>query len=238
MRGHGTTVKMVYDERYAPFYKRALLLGFVMQFKPWRRNIEDGSIIRMSRQKNQSIVDWGEIHVKYVQQWNERQGRKDRERRVLDWDDYEAHRLCYDDGNKYCLRLRPQWTTEDIKDLYDDDSDSEAYNDNIRELKGGFREYAPLMNRILNKSIFEASDVLSSIHGTRDSENKLRESMKIVKKCRKLVGLLGCATSSVQEDEEEEDEDEEDADEEDEEEQDAEDEAEEDGEEEDDEERA
>ncbi|KAE8768287.1 Strictosidine synthase 1 [Hordeum vulgare] len=127
------------------------------------------------------------------------------ERRVLDWDDNEAHRLWYDDGSKYRLRLRPQWTIEDIEDLYDDGSDNEAYNDNIRELKGGFREYAPLMKIILNNSIFEASDALSTIHGTRDSEKKLRESMKkIVKKCRKFVGLLGCATSSVQEDEEEE----------------------------------
>ncbi|XBI16019.1 hypothetical protein VPH35_058343 [Triticum aestivum] len=33
MRGHGTTVKMEYDERYAPFYRRARLLGFVLQFK-------------------------------------------------------------------------------------------------------------------------------------------------------------------------------------------------------------
>jgi hypothetical protein len=33
MRAHGTTAKMVYDDRYAPFYKRAGLLGFVLQFK-------------------------------------------------------------------------------------------------------------------------------------------------------------------------------------------------------------
>uniref|UniRef100_A0A8I6XNH3 Aminotransferase-like plant mobile domain-containing protein n=1 Tax=Hordeum vulgare subsp. vulgare TaxID=112509 RepID=A0A8I6XNH3_HORVV len=33
MRAHGTTVKMGYDERYAPFHWRARLLGFVLQFK-------------------------------------------------------------------------------------------------------------------------------------------------------------------------------------------------------------
>ncbi|KAE8767464.1 Serine/threonine-protein phosphatase 7 long form-like protein [Hordeum vulgare] len=33
MRAHGTTVKMEYYERYASFYKRARLLGFVVQFK-------------------------------------------------------------------------------------------------------------------------------------------------------------------------------------------------------------
>ncbi|KAE8792107.1 hypothetical protein D1007_33259 [Hordeum vulgare] len=158
--------------------------------------------------------------------------------KVLDWDDYKAHRLWYDDGTKYRRGMRAQWTTEDIEDLYDDGSDNEAYNYSIRELKGRFREFAPLMNRIsskLNKSIFEASDALSSIHGARDSENKLRESMKkIVKKCCNLVGLLGCATSSVQEDEEEEDAE---AEAEDEEEEDAEDEAE-GAEEEDDEDRA
>uniref|UniRef100_A0A8R7Q8C5 Aminotransferase-like plant mobile domain-containing protein n=1 Tax=Triticum urartu TaxID=4572 RepID=A0A8R7Q8C5_TRIUA len=33
MRGHGTTVKMEYDERYTSFYRRAQLLGFVLQIK-------------------------------------------------------------------------------------------------------------------------------------------------------------------------------------------------------------
>ena len=33
MRAHKTTVKMEYDERYTPFFRRARLLGFVLQFK-------------------------------------------------------------------------------------------------------------------------------------------------------------------------------------------------------------
>ena len=33
MRGHGVHGHMDYDERYAPFFKRARLLGFVLQFK-------------------------------------------------------------------------------------------------------------------------------------------------------------------------------------------------------------
>src|SRR4051812_46170926 len=33
MRAHKTTVKMEYDDRYAPFFRRARLLGFVLQFK-------------------------------------------------------------------------------------------------------------------------------------------------------------------------------------------------------------
>nr|XP_020191843.1 protein MAIN-LIKE 1-like [Aegilops tauschii subsp. strangulata] len=33
MRAHKTTVKMEYDERYTPFFRRARLLGFVPQFK-------------------------------------------------------------------------------------------------------------------------------------------------------------------------------------------------------------
>src|SRR3990170_7063478 len=33
MRGHANAVKMEYDEHYAPFFRRARLLGFVLQFK-------------------------------------------------------------------------------------------------------------------------------------------------------------------------------------------------------------
>ena len=33
MRGHGSSMKMEYDERYTSFYRRARLLGFVLQFK-------------------------------------------------------------------------------------------------------------------------------------------------------------------------------------------------------------
>ncbi|KAE8793932.1 hypothetical protein D1007_31370 [Hordeum vulgare] len=61
----------------------------------------------MSRQKNQSIVDWGETRDKYVKEWNDRKGHKDAERRVIDSKDYEMDRLWYDDGSKYRLHLRP-----------------------------------------------------------------------------------------------------------------------------------
>lgn len=104
----------------------------------------------MSRQKNQSIIDWEEQHARYVQEWNERKTRKNVERKVMDWDEYEDHMLWYDDGIKHRLRLRPQWTTADAEDLYDDASENEAYNESIRELKGGFREYGPLMNRVVS----------------------------------------------------------------------------------------
>nr|XP_045087400.1 nucleolin-like [Aegilops tauschii subsp. strangulata] len=108
--------------------------------------------------------------------------------------------LWYDDGIKHRLRLRPQWTTADAEDLFDDAPENEAYTESIRQLQGGFREYGPLMNRVsseLNKSIFHASDVLSAVPGTRDSENKLRETVKkYVNKARRLVGLLGCATNT------------------------------------------
>ena len=33
MRGHTNAVKMEYDERYTPYFRRARLLGFVLQFK-------------------------------------------------------------------------------------------------------------------------------------------------------------------------------------------------------------
>lgn len=110
----------------------------------------------MSRQKNRSIIDWGEQHARYVKEWTEWKTRKDVERKVIDWDEYEDHMWWYDDGIKHRLRLRPQRTTADAKELYDDGSENEAYHDNIRELKGRFREYGPLMNRMsseLNKSI-------------------------------------------------------------------------------------
>ncbi|KAM3261820.1 hypothetical protein ACQJBY_052484 [Aegilops geniculata] len=155
----------------------------------------------LSRRKNQSITDWGEQHAKYVTEWNQWKTRKDVERRVIDWEEYSDHLLWFDDGIKHRLRLRPQWTTAYAESLYDDDSENKAYNDSIRELQGGFREYEPITNRVsskLNKSIFDASDALSSIPGTRASENKLRGTVKkFVKKCHKLVGLLGCATSSA-----------------------------------------
>ena len=107
-------------------------------------------LCRMSRKKNQSITDWGEQHAKYVTEWNQWKTRKDVERRVIDWEEYSDHLLWFDDGIKHRLRLRPQWTTADAESLYDDDSENEAYNDNIRELQGGFREYGPIMNKVVS----------------------------------------------------------------------------------------
>ena len=105
---------------------------------------------RMSRKYNQSIIDWEDQHARYVKEWNERKTRKDTERRVIDWDEYEDHMLWYDYGIKHCLCLRPQWTTTDVEDLFDDTSENEAYNKSIREFQGGFRLYRPLMNRVVS----------------------------------------------------------------------------------------
>ena len=33
MRGHTKAVQMQYDERYTPYFRRARMLGFVLQFK-------------------------------------------------------------------------------------------------------------------------------------------------------------------------------------------------------------
>ncbi|KAE8818359.1 Serine/threonine-protein phosphatase 7 long form-like protein [Hordeum vulgare] len=88
----------------------------------------------MSRRKNHSIIDWGETHDQYVREWNEWETRKDAERKVIDWGDCDDHMRWYDDGIKHRLRLRPQWTTADAEALCNDDSDNEAYYDNIREL--------------------------------------------------------------------------------------------------------
>ena len=83
---------------------------------------------RMGRQKNQSITDWGERHKTHVTEWSERRYRKDRKRRVTDWNDYEGrHMRWYDDGQKHHLRLRPRWTAEDIAELDRDDPEEEAY---------------------------------------------------------------------------------------------------------------
>ena len=72
----------------------------------------------------------------------------------------------------------------------------------------------------LNKRIFHVSDALSAVPGTRASENKLRETVKVIRssfslsldiqevhivslslqkyvnKARRLVGLLGCTTNT------------------------------------------
>ena len=104
----------------------------------------------MSRKKNKSITDWGEQHAKYVTEWNQWKTRKDVERRVIDWEEYSDHLLWFDDGIKHRLRLRTQWTTTVAESLCDNDSENEAYNDNIRELQGGFRDYGPIMNRVVS----------------------------------------------------------------------------------------
>jgi hypothetical protein len=111
----------------------------------------------MSRKKNQSITDWGEEHKTHVTEWNQRNFRKDGERRVTDWNTYEGeHMRWYDDARKHRLRLRPQWTTEDIAELERDDPEEEAYQTDLRDMHSGFREFAPLINRVvsLNRRLY------------------------------------------------------------------------------------
>ena len=57
----------------------------------------------------------------------------------------------YDDGIKFRLRLRPRWTEADMASLQEEeDSEDEAYKRNLREMQGDFREYAPLLNRVVS----------------------------------------------------------------------------------------
>ena len=105
---------------------------------------------RMSRQKNQSITNWGEEHKIHVTEWNRRRYRKYVERKVTDWDAYlDRHLRWYDDGQKHRLRLRPRWTAEDIAELEWADPDEQAYQTGIRDMHSGFREFAPLINRVV-----------------------------------------------------------------------------------------
>ena len=107
----------------------------------------------MSRQKNQSITNWGEEHKTHVTEWNRWRWRKDVERRVTNWDDYLGrHMRWYDDGQKHRLRLRPRWTAEDIAELEWADPDEQAYQTGIRDMHSGFREFAPLINRVVSSN--------------------------------------------------------------------------------------
>ena len=84
-------------------------------------------------------------------EWNRQRYRKDVERKVKDWDAYlDRHMRWYDDGQKNHLRLRPRWMAEDIVELERDDPEEESYQTGIRDMHNGFREFAPLINRVVN----------------------------------------------------------------------------------------
>ena len=99
----------------------------------------------------------GEEQKTHVTEWNRRRYKKDRERKVTDWDAYlERHMKWHNDGQKHRLRLRPRWTEEDIAELERDDPEEEAYQTGIRDMHSGFREFAPLINRVvsLNRRLY------------------------------------------------------------------------------------
>ena len=119
---------------------------------------------RKSRKNCQAIYDYGEEHVAYMQAWGERRYLKDGEKRVVDWDVTVRHMSWYDDDVKYHVRLRPQWAAADIASLSSDDPEEQAYNANIRESLGEFREYALLMNRVVSCVQFFGADISRRIY--------------------------------------------------------------------------
>ncbi|XBI02588.1 hypothetical protein VPH35_131106 [Triticum aestivum] len=130
----------------------ATQFGILQHTPPGKPTDTGGSDLHWKSRKNcQSITDWQHEHQEYVKMWDERRYRKDSERRVVHWDTYcERHLKWYDDGVKYRVRLRPQWTEDDIAELEEDDSEDEAYRGRLRDLEGDFREYAPVMNRVVS----------------------------------------------------------------------------------------
>ncbi|XBI10041.1 hypothetical protein VPH35_137437 [Triticum aestivum] len=118
----------------------ATQFGILQHTPPGKPTDTGGSDLHWKSRKNcQSITDWGHEHQEYVKAWDERRYRKDGERRVVNWDTYrERHLKWYDDGVKYCVRLRPQWMEDDIAELEEDDSEDEAYRGRLRDLEGAF----------------------------------------------------------------------------------------------------
>jgi hypothetical protein len=64
-----------------------------------------------------AIPDWVNERKDYVKMWDERRYRKDRKKGVVNWEAYERHLRWFDDGIKYRVRLRPQWTMAEITSL-------------------------------------------------------------------------------------------------------------------------
>ena len=90
-------------------------------------------------------------------EWNRRRYGKDVERKVTDRDAYlDRHMRWYDDGQKQRLRLRSRWTAKDITELERDDPEEEAYQTGIRDMHRGFREFSPLIIRVvsLNRQLY------------------------------------------------------------------------------------
>ncbi|KAE8814810.1 Serine/threonine-protein phosphatase 7 long form-like protein [Hordeum vulgare] len=56
MTGHGTTVKMQYDERYTTYYRRARLLGFILEFKRRLSTLIDSALTALINRW------WREMH--------------------------------------------------------------------------------------------------------------------------------------------------------------------------------
>ncbi|XBI12105.1 hypothetical protein VPH35_139021 [Triticum aestivum] len=125
----------------------------VLQHTPPARPHDTGGydLHKKSRQYSQSILDWADEHKSFVTMWDERTFRKDGETSGICWNVYERHMNWYDDGIKFRLRLRPRWTEADMASLQEEeDSEDEVYKRNLRDMQGDFREYAPLMNRVVS----------------------------------------------------------------------------------------
>ena len=60
----------------------------------------------------------------------------------------DMHRLC----------LRPRWMSEDIAELQRDDPDEQAHQSSIRDMHSGFREFAPLISRVVSLNRHQSSD--------------------------------------------------------------------------------
>ena len=51
---------------------------------------------------------------------------------MVDWEAYDRYLSWYDDGIKYCVRMRAQWTAADIASVHADDPEDEAIMPNRR----------------------------------------------------------------------------------------------------------
>ncbi|KAE8773253.1 hypothetical protein D1007_54606 [Hordeum vulgare] len=116
--------------------------------------------------------------------WRDRRYHEERDVVVVNSEEYkDIHLKWFDDGIKYRLHVRPEWTAADMTPLEVDNPEEEDYNANVRENQGELREYAPLLNRMsfeLNKSNFGGPNPL--VHASRTDQSG--SSLSFLKPCQ------------------------------------------------------
>ncbi|KAE8766896.1 hypothetical protein D1007_61813 [Hordeum vulgare] len=151
---------------------------------------------RTNQQTNNSVINWEEYHIMWVDMWNAQRNARFETDQTSDTDEATCLRHLEWMHKEYRVIHKGAWTRSDCLDLPPSEAADVAFNNSIMETVGAHLDYGPLHDRVgteLWRCINDSNVMLGRAPAGLETNGLARTTLqKVANRCRTLAALLSC----------------------------------------------